>query len=53
VAEATADAARGRRVAWLPRHELAVAFLKNELRDGDLLLTLGAGDVDRVGRELV
>jgi UDP-N-acetylmuramate--alanine ligase len=53
VAEAAADAAHGRRVAWLPRHELAVAFLTDELRDGDLLLTLGAGDVDRVGRALV
>jgi UDP-N-acetylmuramate--alanine ligase len=53
VAEAAADAAHGRRVAWLPRHELAVAFLKDDLRDGDLLLTLGAGDVDRVGRDLV
>jgi UDP-N-acetylmuramate--alanine ligase len=53
VAEAAADAAHGRRVAWLPRHELAIAFLDAELRDGDLLLTLGAGDVDRVGRALV
>jgi UDP-N-acetylmuramate--alanine ligase len=53
VAEAAADAAGGRRVAWLPRHELAVAFLRDELREGDLLLTLGAGDVDRVGRALV
>jgi UDP-N-acetylmuramate--alanine ligase len=53
VAEAAADAGGGRRVAWLPRHELAEAFLRAELRDGDLLLTLGAGDVDRVGRALL
>jgi UDP-N-acetylmuramate--alanine ligase len=51
VANAAADA--GGRVAWLPRHELAEAFLRRELREGDLLLTLGAGDVDRVGRALV
>jgi UDP-N-acetylmuramate--alanine ligase len=51
VANAAADA--GGRVAWLPRHEQAEAFLRRELREGDLLLTLGAGDVDRVGRALV
>jgi UDP-N-acetylmuramate--alanine ligase len=51
VANAAADA--GGRVAWLPRHELAEAFLRRELREGDLLLTLGAGDVDRVGKALV
>jgi len=51
VADAAADA-RGR-VAWLPRHAQAEAFLRDELRAGDLLLTLGAGDVDRVGRALL
>jgi UDP-N-acetylmuramate-alanine ligase len=30
-----------------------VAFLRDELREGDLLLTLGAGDVDAVGRALL
>jgi UDP-N-acetylmuramate--alanine ligase len=53
VAEAAADAAGGRRVAWLPTHAAAAGFLAGELREGDLLLTLGAGDVDRLGRELV
>jgi UDP-N-acetylmuramate--alanine ligase len=53
VAEAAADAAGGRRVAWLPDHGSAAAFLTAELRAGDLLLTLGAGDVDRLGRALV
>ena len=53
VAEAAADAVGGRRVAWLPRREEAAAFLRGELREGDLLLTLGAGDVDGLGRELV
>ena len=53
VAEAAADAAGGRRVVWLPTLESAAAFLAGELCDGDLLLTLGAGDVDRLGRMLV
>jgi UDP-N-acetylmuramate--alanine ligase len=53
VAEATADAAGGRRVAWLPGFDAAEAFLRAELRPDDLLLTLGAGDVDALGRRLL
>jgi UDP-N-acetylmuramate--alanine ligase len=53
VAEAAADAAGGRRVAWLPEHAAAAAFLSAELRQGDVLLTLGAGDIDRLGRAIV
>jgi UDP-N-acetylmuramate--alanine ligase len=53
VAAAAADAAGGRPVAWLPAFEEAEAFLRGELREGDLLLTLGAGDVDALGRRLV
>jgi UDP-N-acetylmuramate-alanine ligase len=52
VAAAAADAADGRRVAWLPRFDEAEAFLRTELRAGDLLLTLGAGAVDALGRRL-
>jgi UDP-N-acetylmuramate--alanine ligase len=52
VAAAAADAARGRPVWWLPRSEDAERLLAGELREGDLLLTLGAGDVDRVARHL-
>jgi UDP-N-acetylmuramate--alanine ligase len=53
VAAAAADAAGGRTVAWLPGFDAAEAFLRAELRDGDLLLTLGAGNVDALGRRLV
>jgi UDP-N-acetylmuramate--alanine ligase len=53
VAAAAADAAGGRRVAWLPGFDEAERFLGDELREGDLLLTLGAGDVDALGRRLV
>ena len=52
VARAAADAAGGRRVYWLPRVEDAGPVLEAELREGDLLLTLGAGDVDRVADRL-
>jgi UDP-N-acetylmuramate--alanine ligase len=52
VAQAAADAAGGRPVWWLPRMEDAERMLAAELREGDLLLTLGAGDVDRLARRL-
>ena len=53
IAEAAADAAGGRPVAWLPDFDAAERYLRGELRDGDLLLTLGAGNVDALGRRLV
>ncbi len=52
VAQAAADASAGRPVWWLPRMEDAERMLAAELREGDLLLTLGAGDVDRLARGL-
>jgi UDP-N-acetylmuramate--alanine ligase len=52
VAAAAADAAHGRLVAWLPGFDDAERFLRGELREGDLLLTLGAGNVDQLGRRL-
>jgi UDP-N-acetylmuramate--alanine ligase len=53
IAEAAADAARGKPVLWLPTLEDAERVLRPLLRAGDLLLVLGAGDVDRLGRALV
>ena len=53
VAEAAADAGRGKPVLWLPDFDAAERALAPELRDGDLLLVLGAGDVDALGRRLV
>ena len=48
IARAAADAAGGRRVLWTPTVEEAAARLAAEAEDGDAVLTLGAGDVDRV-----
>ena len=48
IARATADAAGGRRVLWTPTVEEAAARLAAEAGEGDAVLTLGAGDVDRV-----
>jgi UDP-N-acetylmuramate--alanine ligase len=53
VAEAAAHAAAGRPVLWLPSFDDAERALGGLLRDGDLLLVLGAGDVDALGRRLV
>jgi UDP-N-acetylmuramate--alanine ligase len=52
VAQAAADAAAGRPVWWLPRIEDAEGQLRAELTEGDLLLTLGAGNVDELARRL-
>jgi UDP-N-acetylmuramate--alanine ligase len=53
VAEAAADAANGRPVFWLPTFDAAERALRSVLREGDLCLVLGAGDVDALGRRLV
>jgi UDP-N-acetylmuramate--alanine ligase len=53
VAQAAADAAEGRPVAWLPAFDEARQLLEATLREDDLVLTLGAGDVDALGRALV
>jgi UDP-N-acetylmuramate--alanine ligase len=52
IAQATADAAGGRPVWWMPRLEDAQRSLRVELTEGDLLLTLGAGNVDELARRL-
>jgi UDP-N-acetylmuramate--alanine ligase len=53
IAEAAADAGGGRDIVWLPSLDDAHAFLTGRLRPGDLVLTLGAGDIDSLGRRLV
>lgn len=53
VAEATADAAAGRPVYWLPAIEDAEPVLRALLHDGDMCMVMGAGDVDRLARRLV
>jgi UDP-N-acetylmuramate--alanine ligase len=53
VAAAAASAARGRRVYWTPSMDDAERLLGSILSEGDLLLTLGAGDVDGLAERLV
>jgi UDP-N-acetylmuramate--alanine ligase len=53
VASLAARAGRGRPVAWLPTFGDAQVFLEATLRDGDLCLMMGAGNIDALARRLV
>ena len=50
---AGSDAGRGRTVAWMPGFPAARDYLNGRLREGDLCLVMGAGNVDSLARELV
>jgi UDP-N-acetylmuramate--alanine ligase len=45
IVEALTEAVPGKRVVYLPRGAEVAPFLAREVRDGDLVLTLGAGDI--------
>jgi UDP-N-acetylmuramate--alanine ligase len=49
VVDALVAARPGMPVAWTPEVEDAVRFLARRARAGDLVLTIGAGDVERAG----
>jgi UDP-N-acetylmuramate--alanine ligase len=53
VARATATAARGRRVLWLATIDAAERRIGPELGPGDVLVTIGAGDVFTLGERLI
>ena len=52
IARASADAAQGRPVFWLPSFAAAEPVLRGVLEEGDLCVVMGAGDVDALGRAL-
>ncbi|MEA2709418.1 MAG: UDP-N-acetylmuramate--alanine ligase [Phycisphaerales bacterium] len=43
----------GQKALHLPAFEQIVDYLKREARDGDLIVTMGAGNVWEIGRELI
>jgi UDP-N-acetylmuramate--alanine ligase len=49
VVEGIARTARDRRVVYLPHRHDVVTFLEREVREGDLVLTMGCGDVWMLG----
>jgi UDP-N-acetylmuramate--alanine ligase len=53
VVDGLTEVAPGRRVLYLPRRSDVVQFLQREIRPGDLVLTLGAGDVTTLAEEVM
>ena len=53
VARAAADSGGGKRVMWLGDRQTAARVLAPRLRAGDLLVTIGAGDIFKLAEELV
>jgi UDP-N-acetylmuramate--alanine ligase len=53
IARAATEHARGREVLWLPDFANARRVLAGVLREGDLCVAMGAGDIDVLARELV
>jgi UDP-N-acetylmuramate--alanine ligase len=51
VVDAAAEAAPGKRIVYLPRRWEIAPFLAREIRNRDLVLTIGAGDITMVGEE--
>lgn len=46
-------AATGQKVTYIPRLSKAEEYLQEQARSGDLIMTIGAGDVFKIGEELV
>src|SRR5262249_30272880 len=53
IANAAAERAGGRPVWWLPTAEEAAGALRPRLGEGDVLITIGAGDIYRLADALI
>jgi UDP-N-acetylmuramate--alanine ligase len=53
VVDGLAEFAPGKRVAYLPKRQDVIQYLLGAVRSGDLVLTLGAGDVTTVAEEVM
>jgi UDP-N-acetylmuramate--alanine ligase len=53
VVDALAERRPGLLIAWTPTVEQGARFLANRARSGDVVLTIGAGDVDRAAELLL
>jgi UDP-N-acetylmuramate--alanine ligase len=53
IVNAVTEADPARRVVWLPRREDLVAFLAGELRDGDVCISMGCGDIATLPSEVL
>ena len=48
-----ADGIKGRDVLYVPKKEGIVEHLMQDIKPGDLIMTLGAGDIYTVGKEIL
>lgn len=53
IADAVGDAFPGRHIAYFPHRAELLSYLRDSSRRGDLVLTLGAGDVTTVGDQIL
>jgi UDP-N-acetylmuramate--alanine ligase len=53
VADAVCSRLPGRPVAYLPHRSELLDYLEYIVRDGDVVMTLGAGDITTVGEEFL
>ena len=53
VADAVAERARGRAVAYLPHRDDLSRYVATTARPGDVVLTLGAGDITTLGPQIL
>jgi UDP-N-acetylmuramate--alanine ligase len=53
VVNAVLDAHPNARVAWLPRRDDLIAYLAREIRDGDVCISMGCGDVASLPDEVL
>ena len=53
IADAVCESFPGRAVAYIPHRGELLTYLSKSCRSGDALLTLGAGDVNSIGEELL
>jgi UDP-N-acetylmuramate--alanine ligase len=51
--DALAERCPGKRIVYLPRRSDVARFLAGEVRGGDLVITLGAGDITMVAAETI
>jgi UDP-N-acetylmuramate--alanine ligase len=51
VVDGLVEARPGKRAVYLPRRPDLAPFLAREVREGDLILTMGAGDITMLAEE--
>ena len=53
IVNAVTEADPARRVVWLPRRDDLVSFLAGEVRDGDVCISMGCGDIATLPSEVL